>query len=102
MLFLKLRYFHLFVGFKCEWACVKDENLYVGSLGKEWTSTTGVVKNLNPQWIKVINKDGAVKHIDWHENYNALRKKTRTMLPGMMLYNSTKTCSVKLESAFFF
>ncbi|XP_014771650.1 soluble calcium-activated nucleotidase 1 [Octopus bimaculoides] len=75
-------------GFKSEWACVKDENLYVGSLGKEWTSTTGVVKNLNPQWIKVINKDGAVKHIDWHENYNALRKKTRTMLPGYLIHES--------------
>ncbi|GAB1602372.1 soluble calcium-activated nucleotidase 1-like [Argonauta hians] len=75
-------------GFKSEWACVKDGHLYVGSLGKEWTTTTGVVQNLNPQWIKIINMDGAVKHIDWHENYNTLRKKTNTLLPGYLIHES--------------
>ncbi len=25
-------------GFKCEWATVKDNHLYVGGLGKEWTT----------------------------------------------------------------
>ena len=29
-------------GFKAEWLAVKDHMLYVGGLGKEWTSTTGV------------------------------------------------------------
>lgn len=29
-------------GFKGEWMTVKDKNLYVGGLGKEWTSQSGV------------------------------------------------------------
>ena len=29
-------------GFKAEWMAVKDHLLYVGGLGKEWTSQTGV------------------------------------------------------------
>lgn len=29
-------------GFKAEWMAVKDHLLYVGGLGKEWTTTQGV------------------------------------------------------------
>ena len=29
-------------GFKAEWMTVKDERLYIGGLGKEWTSQEGV------------------------------------------------------------
>ena len=29
-------------GFKGEWMTVKDKSLYVGGLGKEWTSQSGV------------------------------------------------------------
>lgn len=29
-------------GFKGEWMAVKDNDLYVGGLGKEWTSPSGV------------------------------------------------------------
>ncbi|KAL8593245.1 hypothetical protein ACOMHN_009899 [Nucella lapillus] len=71
-------------GFKCEWATVKGQHLYVGGLGKEWTTTTGKVVNLNPQWVKAIGPSGEVKHIDWHNNYNALRKVTGMELPGMI------------------
>lgn len=40
-------------GFKGEWMTVKDGNLYVGGLGKEWTTTEGVFDNEDPMWIKV-------------------------------------------------
>ena len=62
---------------------VKDERLLVGGLGKEWTSTKGVVENLNPQWIKSIGPQGDVRHIDWHVYYNQLREKTGTSAPGL-------------------
>ena len=50
-------------GFKCEWMSVKcsddrkhlDCHLYVGGLGKEWTTSKGVLVNHNPQWIKMVN-----------------------------------------------
>ena len=71
------------LGFKAEWATVKNERLLVGGLGKEWTTTTGVVQNLDPQWIKSIGPQGDIQHIDWHKNYNAMREKTGTSAPGM-------------------
>ena len=32
-------------GFKCEWMTVKNQHLYVGGLGKEWTDSSGNVIN---------------------------------------------------------
>jgi len=69
-------------GFKCEWATVKDGRLYIGGLGKEWTTGTGEVVNTNPQWVKSIGVMGDIQHHDWKENYNALRAKTDMNLPG--------------------
>ena len=60
--------------------------MYVGGLGKEWTTTEGEVVNLNPQWVKSIGPDGDVQHHDWSANYNALRRQTGTYLPGMLSY----------------
>lgn len=40
-------------GFKGEWMTVKDDDLWVGGLGKEWTTTEGVFVNYNPMWVKV-------------------------------------------------
>ena len=39
-------------GFKCEWMTVRERKLYVGGLGKEWTTANGEFVNHNPQWIK--------------------------------------------------
>lgn len=47
-------------GFKSEWATVKDEVLYVGSMGKEWTSSTGVFENFNPMYVKAVTMSGEV------------------------------------------
>lgn len=70
-------------GFKAEWLAVKDEHLYVGGLGKEWTTTTGEVVNENPQWVKVIGYKGDVSHENWVTNYNALRAAAGIQPPGM-------------------
>ncbi|KAK3091862.1 hypothetical protein FSP39_023214 [Pinctada imbricata] len=75
-------------GFKCEWATVKDKRLYVGGLGKEWTTVDGVVQNVNPQFIKSIGVNGDVIHLDWHENYNAMRKKAGFTFPGYIIHES--------------
>ncbi|XP_067935997.1 apyrase apy-1-like [Watersipora subatra] len=75
-------------GFKCEWASVKDGYLYVGGLGKEWTSTTGEVVNLHPQYVKRVSPEGAVEHLDWHSHYNAMRKKAGFSSPGYMIHES--------------
>ena len=50
-------------GFKCEWATVKDNELYVGGLGKEWTTPTGEVINFNPMYVKKVTPTGQVSEI---------------------------------------
>jgi hypothetical protein len=57
--------------------------LYIGGLGKEWTTGDGQVQNTNPQWVKSIGPHGDVMHHDWKENYNALRAKMNMNLPGI-------------------
>lgn len=61
---------------------MKDEQLYVGSLGKEWTTTTGEVVHENPEWVKVVGSHGEVQHRSWVSNYNALRRVTGIEPPG--------------------
>lgn len=48
-------------GFKSEWATVKDEVLYVGSMGKEWTTSTGEFENFDPMYVKAITQSGEVR-----------------------------------------
>ena len=74
--------------FKCEWIAVKDHNLYVGGLGKEWTSTSGELLNYNPQWIKTISTSGEVEHHNWRDNYLALRSSCGIQYPGYVIHES--------------
>ncbi|XP_074649447.1 soluble calcium-activated nucleotidase 1-like isoform X2 [Tubulanus polymorphus] len=75
-------------GFKCEWMAVKDESMFVGGLGKEWTTSDGELVNLDPQWVKRIEYTGAVTHIDWHHNYNAMRRAAGFSYPGYIIHES--------------
>lgn len=75
-------------GFKNEWATVKDGNLYVGSIGKEWTTPNGKIINYNPMYIKIIDANGNIRHVDWREKYEALRKVTGTTYPGYMVHEA--------------
>lgn len=75
-------------GFKCEWMTVKGSKLYVGGLGKEWTTPQGVLVNHNPQWIKVVGHLGDVIHVDWTENYNKIRSVLGYSYPGYMIFES--------------
>lgn len=69
-------------GFKAEWLAVKDEHLFVGGLGKEWTTTSGDVINNNPEWVKVVGVSGEVEHQNWVPHYNALRSAAGIKPPG--------------------
>ncbi|XP_029455006.1 soluble calcium-activated nucleotidase 1 isoform X2 [Rhinatrema bivittatum] len=87
-------------GFKAEWLAVKDQHLYVGGLGKEWTSTTGEVLNENPEWVKVIGQKGNVYHENWISNYNALRSAALIKPPGYLIHESA-AWSETLQRWFF-
>lgn len=61
---------------------MKDEHLYVGGLGKEWTTTMGEFVNNDPQWVKVIGLQGDVHHENWVPHYDALRGAAGIKPPG--------------------
>ncbi|XP_057572000.1 soluble calcium-activated nucleotidase 1 isoform X2 [Hippopotamus amphibius kiboko] len=75
-------------GFKAEWLAVKDEHLYVGGLGKEWTTAAGEVLNENPEWVKVVGCRGSVDHENWVSSYNALRAAAGIRPPGYLIHES--------------
>ncbi|XP_042340686.1 soluble calcium-activated nucleotidase 1b [Plectropomus leopardus] len=87
-------------GFKAEWLAVKDEHLYVGGLGKEWTTTSGEVVNNHPEWVKVVGYHGDVQHQNWVPNYNALRNATGIQPPGYLIHESA-AWSERLQRWFF-
>ncbi|VVC38495.1 Hypothetical protein CINCED_3A010807 [Cinara cedri] len=77
-----------FKGFKSEWATIHNSDLYIGSMGKEWTTSSGEFVNYNPMWVKVINKFGHVTHVNWTDNYIAIRKAVNIQFPGYMIHES--------------
>ena len=75
-------------GFKSEWATIKDEHLYVGSIGKEWTTPSGEFEHNNPLWIKVISPRGEIYSLNWISNYKRLRQAINIEFPGYMIHES--------------
>ncbi|XP_045515645.1 apyrase [Pieris brassicae] len=75
-------------GFKSEWATIKDEILYVGSMGKEWTTASGEFQTYDPMWVKAINIHGEVQHLNWVHQYKTLRQAIGIEWPGYMIHES--------------
>lgn len=75
-------------GFKAEWLAVKDEHLYVGGLGKEWTTTAGEFVNNNPEWVKVVGFRGDVQHVNWVPRYKSLKSAAGIEPPGYFIHES--------------
>ncbi|XP_075999005.1 soluble calcium-activated nucleotidase 1 isoform X2 [Genypterus blacodes] len=75
-------------GFKAEWLAVKDEHLYVGGLGKEWTTTAGEFVNNNPEWVKVVGYRGDVLHENWVPKYKSLKTAAGIEPPGYLIHES--------------
>lgn len=67
---------------KMEWATVKDGVLWVGSVGKEWTTRTGEIDldDRGSEWVKAIEDSGRVRNVNWGPVYAALRQATNTSL----------------------
>lgn len=75
-------------GFKSEWATVKNNQLFVGSMGKEWTNGGGDFENYNPMMVKVISVSGEVKTLNWVKNFKALRSALNIEWPGYLIHES--------------
>ncbi|XP_017037931.1 apyrase [Drosophila kikkawai] len=80
---------HSAKGFKSEWATVKQQTLYVGSMGKEWTTSAGDFENYNPMYVKAITPSGEVRSLNWVDNFKQLRLQSQQISrPGYMIHES--------------
>lgn len=75
-------------GLKIEWATVKDDRLYVGSTGKEWTNPEGVIENYHPLWVKQVSPASTVVSLDWTSVYNRIRQLLKAEWPGYVLHEA--------------
>eukprot|EP00871_Galdieria_phlegrea_P002973 jgi/Galph1/3677/GphlegSOOS_G2349.1 len=90
-------------GFKGEWMTVKDKDLYIGGHGRERTSAKNGthIESYNPMWVKRIDAEGTVHHLDWSDNYNAVRRAAGASFPGYLeneavLWSSRRRCWIFL------
>mmetsp|Transcript_21101 Transcript_21101/g.29806 ORF Transcript_21101/g.29806 Transcript_21101/m.29806 type:complete len:504 (-) Transcript_21101:241-1752(-) len=72
-------------GMKWEWSTVKNNELYMGSMGKEFTNPDGSVANTNNLWVSVLNKYGELRRIDWTPMFNFVRAALGASSPGYMI-----------------
>nr|ABA12135.1 35 kDa putative salivary apyrase SP03 [Phlebotomus argentipes] len=61
-------------GMKAEWATRKGDKMYVGSTGLMWYNEKTKETNSDSMWVKEISRNGEVKSIDWHKQYEAVKK----------------------------
>jgi soluble calcium-activated nucleotidase 1 len=77
-------------GFKCEWMFVRDDKLYVGSMGKDWTTAEGTFVNDHPNWVKIINPQGQTQAINWKSHFTKINQAVGISSPdqGWMVHEA--------------
>jgi len=73
---------------KIEWATVKDDLIYLGSIGKEWVVPDKPPLHYNAEWIKTIDQNGFVENYNWEQEYNALRRAVNASFPGYLIHEA--------------
>jgi soluble calcium-activated nucleotidase 1 len=75
-------------GMKWEWATVKNDELYMGSMGKEYTNPDGSVANTNNLWVSILNARGEIRRVDWEPNFTFVREKLGALSPGYVVHEA--------------
>ena len=75
-------------GMKWEWATVKDGELWMGSMGKEYTNKDGSIANKNNLWVSIMNARGEIRRIDWSSAFNFVRHHLGADSPGYLIHES--------------
>eukprot|EP00540_Astrosyne_radiata_P013508 CAMPEP_0116862310 /NCGR_PEP_ID=MMETSP0418-20121206/23565_1 /TAXON_ID=1158023 /ORGANISM="Astrosyne radiata, Strain 13vi08-1A" /LENGTH=395 /DNA_ID=CAMNT_0004497145 /DNA_START=30 /DNA_END=1217 /DNA_ORIENTATION=- len=81
-------------GMKWEWSTVKDGDLYMGSMGKEYTNDKGEIVNTNNLWIAILNKDGEIRREDWADKYMYIRRVLNASPPGYCIHEAVLWSSI--------
>jgi hypothetical protein len=75
--------------FKAEYATIKGDAIWLGSIGFEWYGKSGEILHRNAEWIKIIDNNG-VRNLNWHPVYQAIRTATNTTLPGYLWHEAVE------------
>ncbi|KAG2772976.1 hypothetical protein JG687_00011464 [Phytophthora cactorum] len=84
-------------GQKHEWATVKDGELYMGSVGKEFTDNDGNVIGDGNLWVAVMDRAGDVRHEDWTANFAAVRKALGCDWPGYVVHEAIEWSPIRRQ-----
>lgn len=76
--------------FKGEWATIKGDSIWLGSIGFEWYGSQGEIVHRNAEWIKMIDANGLIRNLNWHPVYQAVRTATNTTMPGYMWHEAVE------------
>lgn len=76
--------------FKGEWATIKGDSIWLGSIGFEWYGKDGEVLHRNAEWIKIIDANGLIRNLNWHPVYQTIRTATNTTLPGFLWHEAVE------------
>lgn len=75
-------------GMKWEWSTVKDGELYMGSMGKEYTNPDGSIANVNNLWVTIMNTSGEFRRVNWADQFNFIRKVLNCPAPGYVIHEA--------------
>lgn len=81
-------------GQKHEWATVKDDELYMGSVGKEFTDNDGHVLGDSNLWVAVMDKHGDIRHEDWTSHFARVRTALGADWPGYVVHEAIEWSEV--------
>uniref|UniRef100_A0A1B0FY67 Apyrase n=1 Tax=Phlebotomus papatasi TaxID=29031 RepID=A0A1B0FY67_PHLPP len=87
-------------GFKCEWATIKDNHIYVGSVGVENFLDDGQVENYNQFFVKKVSKTGEVTHENWFDIYDKIRNALNMPFPGFLIHEAVMWSSINQKWIF--
>lgn len=76
--------------FKGEWAAVKGDTIWLGSIGFEWYGGNGEILHRNAEWVKLIDSNGGIRNLNWHPVYQTIRSATNTTLPGYLWHEAVE------------
>lgn len=69
---------------------MKDGNLYMGSMGKEYTRPDGSIANKNNLWVSVMNNRGEITRIDWSKQFDYVRNHLGAGSPGYLIHEAIR------------
>ena len=75
-------------GMKWEWSTVKNGELYMGSMGKEYTHKDGSIANTNNLWVSILNSRGELRRVDWSREFTYVRNALGAQSPGYLIHEA--------------